>query len=76
MIDYIPFLMWGVGGACTLFGYSIKLLWDIRDHLTKLNGKIATCEELRRVHDANDVRQHDACEERLEVVERKLMGTS
>jgi hypothetical protein len=54
--------------------YGLKLLWDIREHLIKLNGRIATCEALRLVHEGNDERQHDQCEKRLETVERKLMG--
>ena len=56
--------------------YGLKLLWDIREHLVKLNGRVATCEALRLVHTENDERQHDQCEKRLETVERKLMGAS
>jgi len=56
--------------------YGLKLLWDIREHLVKLNGRVSTCEALRLVHIENDERQHDQCEKRLETVERKLMGAS
>lgn len=55
--------------------YGIKLLWDIREHLARLNGRIATCEALREAHEGNDERRHDQCEKRIETVERKLMGT-
>jgi hypothetical protein len=76
MTDYVPFLMWGVGGACTLIGYNIKLLWDIRDHLAKLNGKVGTCDALRQAHERDDDRKHDDCEKRVEKIEVKLMGAS
>ena len=76
MTDYMPFLMWGVGGACTLFGYNIKLLWDIRDHLAKLNGKVRTCDALRQAHERDDDRKHDDCEKRVDKIEGKMMGAS
>lgn len=54
-------------------GYGLKLLWDIRAHLAKLNGRVEKCEELRQAHEASDKDKHDNCEERLQGVETLLM---
>lgn len=75
MTDYMPVLVLTLSTLLTLLGYGVKLLWDIREHLVKLNGRIEKCEELRKAHEDSNERQHDKCEERLETVERKLMGT-
>ena len=50
-------------------------LGDIREHLAKLNGKVGTCDALRVAHEESDERLHDQCEQQLEIVQRKLMGT-
>lgn len=54
--------------------YGIKLLWDIREHLAKLNGRVAKCEELRQAHEATDRDKHDSCEERIAFIEHTLIG--
>jgi hypothetical protein len=54
--------------------YGIKLLWDIREHLTQLNGRIAKCEELRKAHEISDQDKHDSCEERIAFIEHTLIG--
>ena len=54
--------------------YGIKLLWDIREHLARLNGRVEKCEELRQAHEDSDREKHESCEKRVETVERKLMG--
>lgn len=53
--------------------YGIKLLWDIREHLVKLNGRISKCEELRQAHEVSDREKHDSCEERIISIERVLI---
>ena len=73
--DYMPLIALLCSMLLTLFGYGIKLLWDIREHLARLNGRVATCEALRIAHEENDERRHDQCEQQLEIVQRKLMGT-
>lgn len=75
MTDWIPILVLVLSTLSTGLGYGIKLLWDIREHLAKLNGRITTCEALRKAHEENDEKRHDQCESRIETVERKLMGT-
>lgn len=55
--------------------YGIKLLWDIREQLATLNGRIETCEALRKAHEETNKRLHDQCEKRVETIEHKLMGT-
>lgn len=52
--------------------YGIKLLWDIREHLARLNGRVATCEALRSAHEEEEKEKHRACETRLQYVERTL----
>lgn len=60
-------------GMIPAIGYGVKLLWDIREHLTRLNGRIGTCEELRKAHEKSDQDKHDNCEERLHDVEKALL---
>lgn len=52
--------------------YGIKLLWDIREHLARLNGRVATCEELRKAHEEHDQQRHQYCEERIDKFEDRL----
>lgn len=52
--------------------YGIKLLWDIREHLARLNGRVATCEALRAAHEDEEKEKHHMCETRLQYVERAL----
>lgn len=54
--------------------YGIKLLWDIREHLARLNGRVATCEALREQHEIEAKDKHRACETRLHDVEFLLLG--
>lgn len=49
--------------------YGIKLLWDIREHLAKLNGRVEKCEELRQAHEVSDREKHNSCEERIGKIE-------
>ena len=51
-------------------------LLEIRNHLAMLNGKVGTCDALRQAHEKDDDRKHDNCEERVEKIEKKLMGIS
>ena len=74
LTDYMPLIALLCSMLLTLFGYGIKLLWDIRDHLARLNGRVATCEALRVAHEDSDEKLHDQCEDRINNVERKLMG--
>lgn len=60
-------------GVIVLFRGADALV-SIREHLAKLNGRIGTCEELRKVHDKSDQDRHDSCEERLHDVEKSLIG--
>lgn len=53
--------------------YGIKLLWDIRDHLARLNGRITKCEELRQAHEASDKDRHESCEDRIGFIERAMI---
>lgn len=55
------------------FAYGIKLLWDIREHLARLNGRVKTCEELREAHEQADRDRHDSCENRISVIERVMI---
>lgn len=55
------------------FGYGIKLLWDIREHLARLNGRVKTCEELRQAHERSDRDKHENCEERIAFIEHTLI---
>ncbi|HWR21112.1 MAG TPA: hypothetical protein VN444_04535 [Verrucomicrobiae bacterium] len=54
--------------------YGIKLLWDIRDHLARLNGRVTKCEELRQAHERSDKEKHDSCEERIAFIEHTMIG--
>lgn len=61
--------------AVSVKGYfrGLDTLEKIKDHLAKLNGRIGTCEELRKAHDKSDQDKHDNCEERLHDVEKALL---
>lgn len=61
------------GFVVPILGYGIWLLIDIRDHLSRLNGRVGTCEDLREAHVQSDKEKHDNCEERLQGVEMLLM---
>ena len=54
-------------------GYGIKLLWDIREHLARLNGRVSKCEELRRAHEISDKEKHESCEDRIAFIEHTLI---
>lgn len=56
------------------FGYGIKLLWDIREHLVKLNGRVSECEALRQAHEITDREKHESCEGRIAFIEHTLIG--
>lgn len=62
-----------VVGVIVLFRGADALV-SIREHLSKLNGRIGTCEELRKAHDVSDRERHEDCEERLHDVEKLLLG--
>lgn len=53
--------------------YGIKLLWDIRDHLARLNGRVAKCEELRQAHETHDREKHESCETRISFLEHTMI---
>ena len=50
-------------------------LGDIREHLANLNGSVGKCDALRIAHEDSDEKRHNQCEQRLETIQRKLMGT-
>ena len=54
--------------------YGVKILWDIRAQLIRLNGRVTTCEALRQAHELSDKEKHESCEERIGTIEHGLMG--
>lgn len=54
--------------------YGLKLLWDIREHLAKLNGRVEKCEDLRLAHENSDKDKHDSCEQRIGVIEKAMIA--
>jgi hypothetical protein len=75
MTDYMPLLLLIFSSLLTVLGYGIKLLWDIRERLSQLNGRIGTCEALRCALENENDKRHDHCDDRIEIIERKFMET-
>lgn len=74
MTDLKPLIDLVQASLIPVAGYGLKLLWDIRAHLVKLNGRVEKCEDLRHAHETSDKDKQDSCEQRIGVIESALIG--